>query len=155
MRDTFFHLWRWIFFPTYVIESREKNYRDYKSSANIVDKLCTFLLLKKVKNYGQRIVRFFLELAPTQFALSQSSVSHVSLRVIGIFKTLKIIAKTIFGESLMVDLYRALLKSGLSACICKRVAILLGKYSFSAYCNTHALHNTAGWDAQSDAENAS
>ena len=87
---------------------------------------------------------YFLELAPTRFALSQSSISHVSLRVIGIFKTLKIIAKTIFGESLMVDLYRALLNSGLSACICKRVAILLGKYSFSAYCNTHALHNTAG-----------
>ena len=50
---------------------------------------------------------------------------------------------------------RALLISGLSACIGKKVAILLGKYSFSAYCNTHALHNTAGWDTQSDAENAS
>ena len=46
---------------------------------------------------------YFLKLAPTHFALSQSSISHVSLRVILLLKTFKIIAKTIFCDSLMVE----------------------------------------------------
>ena len=46
---------------------------------------------------------YFLELAPSHFPLRQSSISHVSLRVIHLLKTFKIIAKTIFGDSLMLD----------------------------------------------------
>ena len=46
---------------------------------------------------------YFLELAPAHFPLSQSSMSHVSLRINHFLKTFRIIAKSFFGDSVMLE----------------------------------------------------
>ena len=51
----------------------------------------------------KELYAYFLKLAPTLFSQSQSFSSHVSLRVIDLLKMFKIIAKTIFGDSLMLE----------------------------------------------------
>ena len=94
---------------------------------------------------------YFREVAPTLFFQSQSSSSHVSLRVILLLKMWKIVTKTFFGDRVIVE--RTSIHVWLHATAGELRNILKNKSLFS-YLYTHAQRTTTECYALSDAENS-